>query len=195
MMDVRLPYSDYMTIQTDGTLQRTVGTHTYYSNNMYDPQIQLGGTQPYQFDQLAQLYQKYTVRYTEVKFTFSNPSADGVWVGYRIRNAGTISTYNNPLGYIKEMLNTDARPLNNTGSQTTTFTVAFDTMKLLGEFDTSKGNPAYTGSTSGAFNPATWCEIDPWALSVIPGSDPTVQVLVEICYHARMWERVTVARS
>jgi hypothetical protein len=195
MMDVRLPYVANFTIATDGTTQFVKGLYTYYSNNMYDPQIQLGGHQPFQFDQCSMLYQNYVVRYTEVKLTFSNPSADGVWVGYRVRAPGTLATYNNPLSYVKEMANTDARPLNDTGSQTTVFKFAFDTVKLIGQFESAKGNPSYIGSMSGAFNPVTWCEIDPFACSTVTGADSTVQCMVEITYHARLFERITLPRS
>lgn len=195
-MEVRLPYVENFAISASGTSGLTAVGNTFYGNNMFDPRIQLGGHQPMQYDTLATVFSRYRVHRVEVCLTFSNPLYDGMWVGYRCRpNNNSTATAGQTLEFVQEMSNTAIAPLNNTGSQTVTFRFAFDIHAFLGITRAAAADVDYSGLMSGSVSPQAWPIIEPFALHSVSGEDSTVRVNIELIYHARLSDRLTVPQS
>lgn len=195
-MEVRLPYVENFAISCPGTTGLTTTSYTYYGNNMFDPRFQLGGHQPMQFDVLALLYWRYRVHDLECCITFSNPLYDGMWVGYRVRpNANSVATNGQSLEYIQEMSNMEIAPLNNTGSQSVTFRFRLNLAHFFGITEAMASDQSYTGSFNGSATPTTYILVEPFAVHTVSGEDSTVRCNIELIYHARCSDRLTVAQS
>lgn len=59
------------------TLAKTTIFNRYACNDLFDPDLQVGGHQPYLFDQMMQLYSKYTVLGAKITVTCTGGSAPG----------------------------------------------------------------------------------------------------------------------
>lgn len=98
---------------------QTFGSEQQYSlNGLYDPNITGVGHQPMGFDELMAIYTQYKVVSTKVELTWSNPDADGAFVGYKLAplNDATVLTSMN-FDKAQESRTVIMRPINNTGSQ------------------------------------------------------------------------------
>lgn len=91
--------------------------HAFSLNNVYDPDVTGTGEQPYFYDTLTAIYRKYIVRSAYVDLTFTDPSADGLWVGWSIGGPGSDDPSNMTLGDIMSRPTFRCVPMNNTGSQ------------------------------------------------------------------------------
>lgn len=192
----RLPYVENSYIVADGTTGLSSCYYTYRGNNMYDPRVEIGGNQPLQYDTLATVYRYYRVYETHVELTFSNPTSDGMWVGYRVRNdKNSVATTGRTIGYLSEMANTEIAPLNNTGSQTKTFKFAFRTAGMCGTTEINSEDYSFGGKFDGSSVPAITTLIEPFAVSTVVGENPVVRMQVKITYHAHCFERQTVPES
>jgi len=91
-------------------------------NSLYDPDYTAAGHQPYQYDLLTTVYSNYIVKSTFIDLTFSDPTADGLWVGHIIRSNTDAAdgSAGKTLSDILERPNYKCVPLNDTGAQTAT---------------------------------------------------------------------------
>lgn len=111
---------------------------TYYRfrlNSLYDPDVTGTGHQPYQYDTLTAIYQSYIVKKCFVDLTFTDPTADGVWVGWTWHSSDS-STDDPSTLLLEEMIeraNFYCAPLNNTGAQTVTVRRSFDMPTCFGQ--------------------------------------------------------------
>lgn len=192
----RLPYTENSFISASGTTGLTALGYTYRGNNMYDPRVQVGGNQPMQYDLLSLVYNQYIVLETHVELTFSNPSHDGMWVGYRVRSStNPVATSGQTLSYIQEMDHTHARPLNNSGSQNATFRFAFRTATIIGVSELMVQDFQMSAPMAGTAGPGIEALIEPFAVHTISGEDAVVRYQVSVTYHARLFERKTYPES
>lgn len=152
----KLPWSYTSSLAAPGT--QLAGTVYYRLNSLYDPDYGAGGHQPMQFDQLCPgIYTRYHVKAAKVVLRFTNPSADGLYVGYNLYRQGQTNGNANgkSLGAIKEMRRAVMAPLNNTGSQTKVFTVYVplyvlaDTPKIVYDTDLDSYAAPYNQNPTG----------------------------------------------
>lgn len=92
----KLRYCDVITL----TSTASVGTYTFRMNSLFDPDFTSIGHQPYYYDQLAALYNRYAVQGSTLKATFSlvvnststiQPSGPVV-VGVKLDDDGSLVT-------------------------------------------------------------------------------------------------------
>lgn len=98
---------------------QTFGTQQQMNlNSLFDPDSTGAGHQPIGFDQLMAIYAKYKVTNTKVELTWTDPDADGVWVGYKLApiNDGTVLT-GMAFDRASESRTVIVRPINHSGSQ------------------------------------------------------------------------------
>jgi len=117
----RLVYGVNVTLTTAGSVNTPAG-YTFVLNSLYDPDYSGAGHQPYQYDLLTTVYSNYIVKSTYIDLTFSDPTADGLWVGSLVRS-NTDAADSSPGKTLSDMLerpNFKVVPINDTGAQTAT---------------------------------------------------------------------------
>lgn len=110
------------------------GTEVVYQlNNQFDPQLAVGGHQPYGRDTLATLYRNYKVVGCKVVVQFVDPNTDGTACACLWQNSGETSTLTS-LDYdaSKEKSNCSQVYLNTTGSQIRTISKYIAIQKIEG---------------------------------------------------------------
>lgn len=188
----RLPYSQTYT-NTNNTFSTAV-SNTFCLNSMYDPDVTGVGHQPYQYDQLTTVYKLYRVYGAKIYVTFSNPTSDGVYVGYRIRNStNTVATGGQTIDYIKEMGNTAYKVVNNTGSQVARFSM-YVPINLV--FGVNKATVLTDNAYRALYNanPGYLAYLDLWTIDST-GTASTIGVSVKITYYSQFSDRQAVAQS
>jgi len=189
----RLPYVDNSFITASGTTG-VVSTNAYRLNSMFDPLYAVGGNQPLQFDTLAANYERFFVKRASVHITFSNPDYDGVWVGFRVRAAtNSVTIAGQTLNYAQELANTEFHPINNTGSQTSSFSFDVDLPKIFGVTEAQYGNLEYSHTT--AANAGVDALLEIAAAHTVTGENATVRYNVKIIYHADCTNRISQPES
>lgn len=190
----KLPYVDNFAISADGTTGLSSTDLTYAANDPWDPQFSAGGHQPMQWDVMAAHYERVWCWGCHVTMTFSNPSADGMYVGYRCRNATDgVSTVNQTLSHIQEIRNCALRPINNTGSQVTTFKFYVSNPKLFGILKSQYSNITYSSTTNnhpGAFN-----LIEPFAIHTVAGQTGVIRCNIKLIYHCQFTNPISEAQN
>lgn len=119
--NARLTYGVNVALGTAGN-SSLASAHYFRLNSAYDFDFTGTGEQPYQYDQMTAIYKKYLVTAVTVDLTISDPSSDGLWVGWSLRpnsNTGD-DPANKTLGDIMSRPTFRCVPLNNTGSQIVT---------------------------------------------------------------------------
>ncbi len=119
--DAKLTYGVNVTLTTAGSSNLGV-MYRFRLNSLYDPDVTGTGHQPYQYDQLSPIYRQYLVRKAHIDLTFSDPTADGLWVGWAIvpdGDTGDTPTSLSLEDYLERPM-FRCMPCNNTGAQTVT---------------------------------------------------------------------------
>lgn len=198
IFEARLPYTENFAINASGMAGTTTSQYTFYLNNMYDPRVQVGGHQPMQYDLLASVFNRYLVHDVHVCIQFSNPTADGLYVGYRVRQgSNAVTTTGQTLDYIQEMSNVQVQAVNDTGTQVVTMRFRLNIADLYGlPRLTPLIDNSFSGAFDGSYNPSSTrlVHLEPFALST-SGSDIAVRCNVSIEYHARCTELETYPQS
>lgn len=190
----KLPYVDNWAINADGTTGTSNVTATYSSNNVYDPLYNTGGHQPLQFDVLAAHYERCWVWGAAVELTFSNPEADGMWVGYRVRSStNPTTTINRTLSHIQEMRDSAIRPINNSGRQATTFKFYVSNPKVLGVTKTQYSDVDYSHMTIG--NPTIFNWIEPYAIHTVAGQTSSVRANIKLTYYVQFTNPISESQN
>ena len=81
---VKLPWTVITGLACPAT--ETIGRTRYRLNSAYDPVYSAGGSQPNYFDAMKVLYRSYRPSGALVTIRWNDPSADGYYGGYRLRN-------------------------------------------------------------------------------------------------------------
>lgn len=171
-------------------------TNQYRLNTMYDPDITFTGHQPMQFDQVMAMYQNFIVYKAKVELTFTNPSVDGLWVGFKIRQFGDArDASGKTLDELQEMRDCPARPLNNTGSQVTKLAIMVPTHIPFGITKSQFwADEDFIGSA--AADSVRQVILDVWALSLSStGGADAVNYKINITYYAKFTNPLEVGQS
>lgn len=191
----RLPYVDESYISADGTAG-TSAIIQYRLNSVYDPAVAVGGNQPLQYDTLTALYSTYLVHGAKVMITFTNPSADGMYVGYRVRSSyNTTVSSGVSIPRFKELSDQQLVPVNNTGAQVRTLTFYVPIHQVLGVTKQQYKNDYTIYGASTAANPSMTAFLDIVAFSTIAGNTDTVRYSVKIVYYVQFSAYVSPAQS
>lgn len=191
---VRLPYVENYAISADGTTGLTSVQNTFSLNNLFDPRYNVGGHQPLQYDSISPAYERVWCWGAKVVLTFSNPTYDGMYVGYRVRgNTNSVVTTGQNLEYIQEMRESKIKPLNGSGSQTCQFKFYVDNPKVLGVTKGQYNNLEYSHPVNN--NPAVLVWLEPFALHSVSGETGVVRCNVNITYYAQMTNPISQAQS
>lgn len=190
---VRIPYShETGHITSLGTASTG---QAYRLNSLFDPDWTGTGHQPMQFDQLAGLYNKYMVYACKVDVEVSNPTTDGMYVGYNCYSAGSNQGSGYTLGDLAELRNCKMYPLNNSGSQVRRFSVYVPIHNLLGipklVYNTDRDNYAADVTT----NPAVYAAINFLALDSTNSATNSANWKITLTYYAEFYEFKTQTRS
>lgn len=193
----KMHYTDRYTLSTDATLS-TLGTqHKWNLNSLYDPDQTGVGHQPYGFDQLSGLYQRYKVTAVRFEFIFSDPSADGLLLNWQFLNPTQTSqslTGSDP-NTVRERPNTGYVVMNERGEQVRTRIIympihrAAQITKL--QFDADQED--YTAQFTA--NPVNMPQLAVAVANMDAGGTKTVKCLVNITYYTTFYDRRVQTQS
>lgn len=187
-----LPYAESSSITANGTNGIAYGTYTYNLTGPYDPRIQALGGQPIQWDIVSPQYERYQVLGCYFYITFSNPSHDGMFVGYRVRGStNSIEVYSKTIDQIKEMELTQSRFINNTGKQVVTFKGYVKPWVILGLNKFQYFDAVYSAQTTSI--PTVNVILEPFALHTVSGEESaTIRCTVSLRYLVKFTNKITV---
>lgn len=197
-MFVRLPYNEenYITVDSTSASAGVCVTHRFRLNSLYDPDITGIGHKPLQYDQLTPVpYNRYMVHAVKCYMTFTNPTNDGMYVGYRIRDNlyNAVATGGKSISYLKEMANTQVAPLNNSGKQTKTFSFYVPLHVCFG-ITKQQYKDAWAYGAEYNANPSHEISLDLLAFSSV-GTQETVRFSCKMIYYAQLGSYSTPAQS
>lgn len=167
----------------------------YRVTSIWDPDFTGGGSTVVGLPEMRNMYGKYMVTRARATLEFSNPSVDGIHVGYSLQQPGTV----NGLGLIPIMENfrTYSKALNNTGTQVHTMKVDLKPWALI---DLSK-----TIYDSDLDNHAAAINASPLASPVLrvfavgdgtaATAAATVRCLVRIEYSVKFYSRLAMTSA
>lgn len=170
--------------------------HEFRLNSLYDPDITYTGHQPYQYDQIRNMYSYYLVDTCEWEITFTDPSADGVLVGANITINAEGSIASKDYATIAERAHCKLLPLNDTGKQTVKMTGRTNLAELFGLTRTQYATNLTTYAAGTGSNPYQTCTlqvvlIDPNANAVAR----SVSYTARLTYHGKLYGYMPPAQS
>lgn len=174
-----------------------VATATAYRlNSVYDPYYPVGGTQPYQYDQLTPIYGTYKVHGAKVKIIFHDPSHDGLMVGYRVRpSTNSTVTGGQNVRILATMANTSIKPLNDSGSQQAVFTGYVKMQDVFGRTRQQYNSEANFASAVTTNPSAGDALLDIFVIDMNNNMDRTVKMTVSIQYLCQFFDYISPAES
>jgi len=197
--NVKLSYRQIVQLATSNATS-LFGTQQAFSlNSLYDPDYTGGGHQPYGFDQLTQIYQRYKVNGVHIKLRFFDPTDDGVVVAAVL--AGTPAIALNIAGTdclggaVQERPFAVSRYITTSGSQSVVFEqyvpiwAVLNWSKLAYRLDMDNT----TGPSNG--DPGLLPRLYIAVASSRNSATAYVQCDVELTYYATMYTRIHIAQS
>ncbi len=177
----------------------TVGASSAYGtevvfrlNSPYSPLFGASpGQQPYGWDQISGLYERYFVRAVTVEVQFTDPSTDGLSVAAMVQPAsGTPTLQGQSLRLVKEWPGVVSGDLNNTGSQTIAFKKRWTTAEIEGlrPRDMVPTSSIYSAETDNNPTLSPWLRV---AVASYNSSDSTstVKYSVILRYETELYSR------
>lgn len=198
-MFVKLPYAVNINLAVNNPNLQLAATYTYRTNSLFDPDYTAAGHQPYQYDQLTNIYTSYIVYGMAYDLWCVDPSVDGLWVGVNSRasaNSGAVAS-GQDLATIMERRLVNMKAINNTGSQKVRFKGYIANWQFTG---TTKRGYAMQPEVYGAGyngNP-NWGDIFLSMIVVKPGSGgdgANVQWVGKLTYFAKMYKYLSPGQS
>lgn len=186
-----LNYSSDINLQSNVTAGLFGSEHVFRLNSLFDPDKTATGHQPYGFDQLAAVYNRYKVVGATLELTINDPTVDGMAVGWMFTNPSNLATSlsSTNMDISPEIQQTGVVRINDTGSQTKRKVFKLSMARLAGltnlQFKADPDN--YTAPvTSNCGNEL--------ALHIASGTyrgttSESVFVHVKITYHAMFYQR------
>lgn len=165
-------------------------------NNIYDPQTATGGKTVTGHAQLAAIYGRYWVTGAKVIIKFNNPSVDGTRVGVRLLTDNATSNIGTTLTTLCERPLTYISGLNDSGSQTKTFSFYIHPWTLCGvsKLEYLANSSTYSSVISGSPSALNDCMIE--AFLVNPDiASVSCRALVKVIYYVKLYNRNTLASS
>lgn len=190
----RLKYAENSFISASGTTGTAAIGYKYSTNNTYDPRFSLGGSQPLEYAEMASIYLRAWEHACKITLEFTNPTHDGMYVGYRIRHAGNVVvTEGQNIDYLQTLQWTKMAPINNTGKQIKTFTVYVPNHQVFGITKTQYQNLDYSHLTND--NPGDFAWFEPFAFHTVSGEVGVVRYNIKMTYYTQFTNRISPAQS
>ncbi len=198
---VRLRYCDRVQLTTAGSVNTATG-YTFRLSSLYDPDYTGAGHQPYMFDQLTPIYNKYIVEKVEYKVRFRQVASSPItslWCGYSLltdTNAAA-SAVGDTINEIRERSTALVSPLAavNNAANFKTWQGAVVNRVLFGLTEAQYyGDQEDFGAAYNA-NPSRQCFLELFLVDPDSGSSTTVEADVEMVYHAKMYGYVAPSQS
>jgi len=118
------------------------------------------------FDQLSALYSIYRVLHARVQVTWTNPTAEGLWCGYRVLSSyNTTTSASKSLDYLREMGDTNMQQMSSLAEQVRDWVIEVPMHSALGLTRPEYDNAYITYGASVAANPSVLAYLDLIALS------------------------------
>lgn len=173
----------------------TVSVYEFNLNSVFDPDRTGVGHQPQQYDQLTGLYNNYIVKACRLDLEFTNPTADGIYVGYNLAgrpNQQALSAVDTVSGQTidvtRERLNCIMKPFNNSGSQTLKFGIYIPIHSLMGiSPKLYSDNPELYGRDI-ANNPLSQAIVEVCAWSSIGATAITCTYNMRLTYYTEFYD-------
>jgi len=160
-----LTYCDQSTLTAPATTNLSA-SYRFALNGIYDPNVTGTGHQPMFFDQLTGLYSLYRVLRARVQVTWTNPTAEGLWCGYRILSSyNTTTSASKSLDYLREMGDTNMQQMSSLAEQIRDWKITVPIHSVLGITAQEYSAPFASYASSTAANPAILAYLDLVALS------------------------------
>lgn len=171
------------------TTASPIGAVAYFGNNPYDPRVALGGHQPYYFDQLMTLYNRYCVYGSKIRVFFNTDDDKNYECVLRPTTEATL------VGNMSlEMERPSAAIAVGTEQVTKQLKMYRKTKHVFGQRDLDLDQ--FSGDASGGPTKLWY-----WQLGMQPSYRPTtlydvtVQYTIVITYYTKFYERKTQAQS
>lgn len=195
-MRARLPWSHNTGFAAPGG--SVSGTVSYRLSSIYDPDpsaLPGSGGQPRQFDQISGLYGKYIVHGASFTLEFTNPSADGLYVGYGLNYTGDSGGFSGyTLQALTEQRNVRLKAIHNSGSQKAVFSLYVPIHRLFGipkiVYNTDRAN---FGAAINA-NPALMAFVAPIVLDTTGGT-ANCNLRIGVTYYVELTDPKWQAQS
>lgn len=190
----RLKYTENYYISADGTTGLSAIGYAYSANNTYDPRYSFGGKQPLEYDQITAIYKFVRDHACKITITFSNPTHDGMWVGYRVRSeANATATAGQSHDYLATMQWTQIAPLNNTGKQTKTFSFFVPCYQVFGVTKVQYQDAIFGHVWNNS--PGVNALVEPFAIHSITGETAQVRYEMKMTFYSQFHDKTTPAES
>lgn len=189
-------YGDLITLNS-ANLSTIYGTEKAYRlNSLFDPDFSVGGHQPYGFDQMAAMYNKYIVHGVKVEVWGVNPTNPGVTLGVQIQTPSDTNTLQGRgPSHVREMPNVVQKFINTTGSQVVAVSEYIPMYRALGVSPQQARSDLSNYAATVVADPA----IVPYlklAINNINGIGVTgLNVEVRLTYYATLYDRVNLNQS
>jgi len=190
----RLPYannSQVITALGDGT----AAAYNFRINSMHDPDQTGVGHQPYQWDQINPMYGRYIIYGCKYVVSFTNPTADGIFVGIGARREldANHDLQNQSISAIREMKLTTLSAMNNTGRQIKRFSGWIGIHQLFGKTKAQLYNDFNFGSAIET-NPVNIAQLQVFVVDP-SGLAASVQFTLKLTFYAQLSDYKTPAQS
>lgn len=188
---------EYFTGLTASTTQNNFGTSQAFSlNSIYSPQVTSPFSRPQGYDQIVNIYKRYKVYGCKMELTFSNPTADGLWVCCR---ATTSDTSDDPIGETVSSAGmkkwTTVKPINDTGSQVVHINRYWNIAAIEGltksQFKNDIDKYAASIAASPSYVPVIYIAVNNTAST----TQYAVGVNVKLTYYVQLYDRNTFGTS
>lgn len=189
-LNTALPYVDELTLTTSAGVNTYGNEYSYRLNSLYDPYFSAGGHQPYGFDQLTTIYNRYLVSRVDLELTFSDPTVDGLMPGVMLKNYLDATTLvGNNIPTVSEFPTAWTKAVSNTGSQKIVFRKSVDLAAMMGltkaQYESGWPSLAAVVTADPSISPyMTVAVADPRS-----GGASTITCNLRIVFHAQFWER------
>lgn len=190
-----IAYADTFVLSS-GTLQLFGVEQTIILNGLWDVDFSGVGHQPLGFDQLMAIYGKYKVMSVKVELDWYDPNTEGLMVGFKVNSPGDGSALGG-MSYqkAKELLDTNLKPLAQTGSQHIKQTFKAPAHVFLGvtkqQFNTNVEN--YTGD--GSSNPIRGSTLRFALINPHSAINGFINCSMKVSFRAQFYERKTLPQS
>ncbi len=198
---VRLRYCDRVQLTTTGSVNTAVG-YTFRLGSLYDPDYTGAGHQPYMYDQLTGIYNKYIVEKVQYRVRFRQVAASPItslWCGYSLLTDtnSAASAVGDTINEIRERSTALVSPLaavNNAANfKTWSGSVVLRTLFGISEAQYYGDQEDFAAIYNA--NPTRQCFLELFLIDPDSGSSTTVEADIELVYHAKLFGYVAPAQS
>ncbi len=175
------------------------GTESVYRlNSIFAPTFTPSATeQPYGYDQMSPLYERYIVRAVTINIQFTDPSADGLVVAAMVQPAsGSQTLSGKSIAYPHECPGCIVANINNTGEQLANFRKRFTIAQIegLSERDLVSTSSLYSAEIDASPTLCPWLRL---AVASYNSTDTTstVRYTVTLSFEVELYNRVYLDSS